>query len=124
VQPFGEGLVAAGDFAALLWDSDTDGPDAPVRVRGDRRVLWFGADGIGVELVVDRRSGRGRAVRGRLMPPGAAEIGLQHHRGDRRPIPADVVGAFGADDVAPGLVRLSVRRPGRRPLVCAWVNLD
>jgi hypothetical protein len=108
----------------LLWDSDTDGPGASVQVRGDRRVLWFGTDGIGVELVIGCGAGRRRGITVRLMPCVVAEVGLQHPRGGRRPIPPQATGRFAADDVAPGLMRLCIRRAGRPALLCAWVNLD
>ena len=121
--------VPPAELAQLIWDSDTDGPDgAPPGASSCRgaRVLWFGVHGLGIELVVGPgRAGHPQhAVRGRLMPPAAGAVALLRDTGQPLDLAPDANGAFEVDGVTPGLLRVRVTRPGRRPLLTAWVLLE
>ena len=119
--------VTPSDLAPLLWDSDTDGPAAamPAELAGDRpRRLWFGTDGLGVELVIEPAVRGCRSISGRLVPPVRAAVALVRDSGDPVPLPLDDAGRFAAEGLAPGLLRLRSARPGRRHLLTAWVLVE
>lgn len=122
--------VPPSDVVRLIWDSDTDRREGFDRRPPDgapaaaSRVLWFGTDGLGVELEVAPPTPGGRRLTGRVMPPGTSTVVLDRGAGAAVPVRPDDAGRFAVDGVAGGLLRLRVARPGRRDLVTAWVLLD
>jgi len=123
--------VPPSDVVSLIWDSDTDRREGFDRRPPDgapsaatSRVLWFGTDGLGIELEVLPPAPGGRRLTGRVMPPGTSTVVLDRGAGAAVPVRPDDAGRFAVDGVAGGLLRLRVARPGRRDLVTAWVLLD
>ena len=138
--------VPPSELAPLLWDSDADGargacPGGPGGTGGTQgppdpggaqrrphpggpRRLWFGTDGLGVELVVEPPVEGLRALSGRLVPAVPATLALVRDTGEPVPVPVDDAGRFAVTGVAAGLLRLRTNRPGRRPLLTAWVLLE
>jgi len=135
--------VPPSELAPLLWDSDADGsrgcgPGGPAGPQGPPgpggtqgrphpgapRRLWFGTDGLGVELVVEPPVEGLRALTGRLVPAVPATLALVRDTGEPVPVPVDDAGRFAVTGVAAGLLRLRTNRPGRRPLLTAWVLLE
>jgi len=126
--------VPPSELAELLWDSDAVPGGGPTPgggltpgggpTPGGVRRLMFGTDGLGIELVIGPAVAGRRPLSGRLVPPVPAALSLVRDTGEPVPVPLDAAGRFTVEGVAPGLLRLRSTRPGRRPLLTAWVLVE
>jgi hypothetical protein len=114
------------ELAALTYDSLLD-DRALTGVRGavTVRALAFEAGEVTIELEVTEHSGSRRLV-GQLVPAGAPAVRLEF--ADQGPpviMLTDELGRFGAESLAPALVRLRIEDPAENamPWVTEWVPL-
>jgi hypothetical protein len=106
------------ELAELTADSVVDDDrTALVRSVDTPTLLTFDAPGLTVEVEVVVASGRRRLL-GQLVPPEPGWVEVRHRCG-RLEVPADEVGRFTADDLAPGPVSLRCQAATGR-----WVETD
>lgn len=125
-QSFGLRSIDA-ELASLTADSDVSGMALAVRREGSGgapRLLTFSGSDLAVEIEVNG-SGGSRRMLGQLVPPGAASIEVrQSAEAEARVVDADEGGRFLIEALSPGLVSLTCRRPGSRPVMTAWIRID
>jgi hypothetical protein len=112
------------ELADLTADSDADSGAVAVRDAGtDVRLLTFEAGELTIEAEV---SGVGpvRRVVGQVLPAGAGTVeARQPSRPGPRTVEVDERGRFALDDVRPGPLSLTCRRPGARPVTTSWLDI-
>ncbi len=108
------------ELASLTYDSLVDDAPSSVGAPGQARHLTFVASGVSVEIDVDVDG-----LRGRLVPPTAADVELRGPGAGARVV-ADESGRFSVPAVPTGPVSLRCQRApadASSPLVTDWVTL-
>jgi hypothetical protein len=110
------------ELAELTRDSLLE--EAPAGVRGAEgaRMLSFEAATLSVELEVADLGQQGRRLVGQLVPPGPAEI-VVDHAGGRVEAAADELGRFVVDGLRPGPARVRCRVSGGAEIETEWTQL-
>ncbi len=107
--------TAGADVAPLAYDSVLDDDLAAAGASpGPARRLTF----VGRDLTVEVEVSEGRALTGRIVPPGPAEVEVRWPGGCAAAV-TDILGRFRVPAVPPGPV--SVRWEG--PVVTEWISL-
>jgi hypothetical protein len=120
------------DLAALVEDSDLDrGPGVAVRggSQPKLRQLAFqfydeqNQDELVIAMEVEPRGSRRRLI-GHLSSRRPAEIEIRQPAApEARQVDVDHLGRFVVDDVLPGLMSLTCRRAGARPVATEWTTV-